>query len=59
MLVTECVSVVLVAQAGETALHMAAGNNSFEVAEVVLAANANVDIRNNVRACCSWLGAGY
>ena len=57
MLIADCVSVVLVGQRGETALHKAADKNSPEVAEVLLAANANVDIVNNVRAGCSWLGA--
>ena len=44
---------------GYTALHYAAWNNSHELAEVLVAANANVDIKNTVRAGCSWLGAGY
>ena len=52
-------SVVLVGQNGNTALHRAAWNNSLEVAEVLVAANANVDIKNKVRAGCSWLGAEY
>ena len=42
----------------DTALHWAAWNNSLEVAEVLVAANANADIKNKVRAGCSWLGAG-
>ena len=49
----------MVGQDGYTALHWAAVQNSLEVAEVLVAANANVDITNNVRACCSWLGADY
>jgi hypothetical protein len=53
------VSVVLVGQNGLTALYKAAINNSFQVAEVLVAANANVDIKNNVRAGCSWLCAGH
>ena len=57
VLVSDCVSAVLVVQAEWTALHRAACNNSLEVAEVLVAANANVDIVNNVRAGCSWLGA--
>ena len=57
MLVTDCVSVVLVGQDGSTALDKAAFMNSLEVAEVLVAANANVDIKNKVRAGCSWLGA--
>ena len=59
MLITDCVSAVLVAQNGDTALHRAAYNNSLEVAEVLVAANANVDIVNKVRSCCSWRGADY
>ena len=51
--------IVIVAQYGDTALHKAAYNNSPELAEVLLAANANVDIVNKVRAGCSWRGAGY
>merc|ERR1712153_98380 len=39
-------------QHGFTALHMAAETNSTQVAEVLVAANANVDIRSNVRAGC-------
>ena len=58
MLVTDCVSVLLVVQYGRTALHQAAINNSPEVAEVLVAANANVDINSKVSAGCSWLGAG-
>jgi ankyrin repeat protein len=53
VLSTDCVSGVLVAQFGNTALHRAARNNSLEVAEVLVAANANVDIKDNVRAGCS------
>ena len=56
MLITDCVSVVLVAQGGSTALHWAAWKNSLEVAEVLVAANANMHIKNKVRASCSWLG---
>jgi ankyrin repeat protein len=59
MLITDCVSGVLVGQYGNTALHWAALKNSLEVAEVLVAANANVDIKNMVRAGCSWLRAGY
>ena len=59
MLSTDSLSVVLVAQNGRTALHVAAQNNSLEVAEVLVAANANADIKDDVRAGCSWLGAGY
>ena len=59
VLVTDRLSVVLVVQAGWTALHMAAYDNFLEVAEVLVAANANVDIKNKVRAGCSWLGADY
>ena len=57
MLITDCVAVVLVAQNGNTALHEAAYNNSLEVAEVLVAANANVDALRHVSAGCSWLGA--
>ena len=49
----DCVSVVLVGQYGYTALHYAALNNALEVAEVLVAANANVDIKDRVRAGCS------
>ena len=49
----------MVVQSGQTALHDAAENNSLEVAKVLVAANANVDVKDKVRACCSWLGAGY
>ena len=59
MLITDSVFVVLVGKFGNTALHEAAENNSVEVDEVLVAAKANVDIRNDVRAGCSWLGAGY
>jgi len=59
VLITDCVSVVLVVQSGWTALHMAAKRNFLEVAEVLVAANANVDIKDNVRVGCSWLGADY
>ena len=59
VLVSDSDSVVLVGQSGWTALHRAACNNSREVAEVLVAVNANVDIREEVRAGCSWLGAGY
>ena len=49
-----CVSVVLVAQYNrETALHNAAACNSLKVAEVLVAANANVDIKTKVHE--SWL----
>ena len=51
-----CVSVVLVAQYGRTALHQTAWNNSLEVAEVLVAANANLEIKDVVRAGCSWRG---
>ena len=56
MLSADCVSVVLVGQYGETALYKAARHNSFQVAEVLVAANANADIKDRVRASCSWLG---
>ena len=52
-------SVVLVGQIGDTALHGAADNNSFEVAEVLAAAKTNADIKNKVIASCSWLGASH
>ena len=38
-----------VRQWGETALYKAAYNNLTDLAEVLLAANANVEIKNNVR----------
>ena len=50
---------MLVAQSGSTALIKAACKGSFEVAKVLVAANANVDIKNEVRAGCSWRGADY
>ena len=50
MLVTDF---VLVGQSGYTALHLAAWNNSLEVAKVLVAAKANLDIKNMVRAGCS------
>ena len=59
MLVTDCVSVVLVGQRGQTALHMAADWDQPDIARVLLAANANVHIKDKVRASCSWLGADY
>ena len=46
-------SVVLVGQERSTALHRVAWDNWLEVAEVLVAANANMDIKNNVRAGCS------
>ena len=52
-------SVVLVGQSGETALYKAARHNSVNVAEVLMAANVNVDIRDKVRAGCNWSGADY
>lgn len=59
-LVNDFVSVVvLVGQDGSSALHWAASNNSPEVAQMLVAAKANMDIKNNVRAGCSWLGAGH
>ena len=51
--------VVLVGQYGKTALYKAARHNSFQVAEVLVAANANADIKDRVRAGCSWLCAEY
>ena len=59
MLITDFVSVVLVAQGGSTALHWAAWKNSLEIAEVLVAANANADIKDNVSASCSWLRGDY
>ena len=59
VLVTDRVSVVLVGQSGSTALYFTAYNNSLEVAKVLVAANANVDVKTDVRAGCSWLGADY
>ena len=53
MLSADCVFVVLVGQYGFTAVHEAALGNSLEVAKVLVAANANMDIKNNVRAGCS------
>ena len=59
VLITDCVSVVLLGQHGNTALYLAAWSNSLEVAEVLVAANSNANIKNAVRAGCSWIGAGY
>ena len=59
MLSADSVSGVLVGQDGWTALHMAVRNDSLEFAEVLVAANANADIKDWVRAGCSWLGADY
>ena len=53
MLSTDCVPVVLVAQNGKTALHYAASNNWLELAKVLVAATANVDIKDNVSPSCS------
>ena len=47
----DSVSVVLVRQYESTALHYAASNSSPEVAEALVAANANIDIEDWV----SWL----
>jgi len=52
LLHTHTLLIMAVAQYG-TALHYAALNNSLEVAEALVAANANVHIKNNVRASCS------
>ena len=59
LLHTRTLLIMAVRQWGETALYKAAYNNLTDLAEVLLAANAAVDIMNKVRACCSWLGAGY
>ena len=53
LLHTHTLLIMVVAQLGRTALHVAALKNSLEVAEVLVAANANVDIMNEVRAGCS------
>ena len=52
-------SVVLAGQYGETALHMAVRSNSVKVVEVLVAANVNADIKDRVRAGCSWLCVDY
>ena len=59
LLHTHMLLITAVRQFGYTALHRAAMNNRVEVAAVLAGANANVDIKNNVRASCSWLGAGH
>ena len=59
LLHTHTLLIMVLAQNGSTALHQATFKNSTQVAEVLVAANANVDIRDNVSACCSWLGADY
>ena len=56
LLHTHTLLIMAVAQYGNTALHGAADYNSLEVAKVLVAANANVDIKTNVRASCSWRG---
>ena len=56
LLHTHTLLIMAVGQYGNTALHQAAAKNSLEVAEVLVAANANADIKSNVRAGCSWLG---
>ena len=53
LLHTHTLLITAVAQYGATGLHYAAIKNSFEVAEVLVAANANVDIKTTVRASCS------
>ena len=57
LLHTHTLLIIAVAQNGWTALHKAASKNSLEVAEVLVAANANVQIKDRVRAGCSWLRA--
>jgi hypothetical protein len=59
LLHTHTLLIMAVGQYGNTALHQAAAKNSLEVAEVLVAAKANADIKNGVRAGCSWRGAGY
>ena len=59
LLHTLTVLIMAVGQRGQTALHQAAIKNSLEVAEVLVAANANVEIKSDVRAGCSWFGADY
>ena len=56
LLHTRTLLIMAVAQHEYTALHKAACKNSVKVAEDLVAANANVDIKANVRAGCSWLG---
>ena len=53
LLHTHTLLIIAVAQYAETALHVAAQKNSLEVAEALVAAKANVDIKNKVRAGCS------
>ena len=53
LLHTRTLLIMAVGQYAETALHEAAAYNSLEVAEVLVAANANVDIKTKVRAGCS------
>ena len=59
LLHTHTLLIIVVAQYGFTALYKAAESNHFKVAEVLVAANANVDIINKVRAGCNRLGADY
>ena len=48
-----------VGQNEKTALHMAAMRNSPGVADVLLKAKADVDIKDDVRAGCSWFDVEY
>ena len=59
LLHTHMLLIMVVAQAGWTALHYAAWKKSLEVAEVLVAANANIDIVDRVIASCSWLRADH
>ena len=52
-----CAECVAVGQYGHTSLHLAANENSLEVAELLLGAGASVDIESKVRAACSCLVA--
>ena len=65
LLHTHALLTMAVGQDASTALHKAADisqahpGSGLEIAKVLVAANANVDIVDYVRAGCSWLGAGY
>ena len=47
----------MVEQFGRTALHMAARNDSPQIAQLLLATKATVDVTTKVRAACRWIHA--
>ena len=54
-----CYDSAAVGQGGHTALHNAARNDSLEMARLLLAAKATVDVQNKVRSACKWLRAMF